>query len=127
MTLALPFSLPSAVEARLRAAYASPPRAYHNFDHVAEVLSHFHSVGHWEDFLDCDMAILGADQPRYARYEQQIESEYAAVPVQLFRAGRARFIEKVLALPRIYLSETFHARLEQRARANLAAALAALG
>jgi predicted metal-dependent HD superfamily phosphohydrolase len=198
MTLPLPFSLPRAIEARLRAAYATPERAYHNFEHVAEVLAHFESVPHWDDpvsvavavlfhdaiyvagrpdnelesarlmhsllaetpldmpcdlaraeslilltarhgsmcdgsfdldtahFLDCDMAILGAEPARYQRYEQQIGDEYAAVPAQLFRAGRMRFLEKLLSSPRIYLSETFATRLEQRARANLTSALKAL-
>lgn len=199
MTLDLPFSLSTALETRLREAYASPPRAYHNFDHVLEVLAHFRSVPSWDDpvavalailfhdaiyvagrgdneaesarmmrdivreaplttpcdlaraerlilltarhgslggdafdhdtahFLDCDMAILGASPERFRLYEQQIQDEYAAVPTQLYRAGRARFLDKLLASPRIYLSDTFQQRLEPRARANLASARAALG
>lgn len=198
MISALPFALPAALEACLRAAYASPPRAYHDFSHVEEVLAHFQSVPRWDDpvavavailfhdaiyqagrtdneaesarlmrealcetpppvpcdvtraealilltarhgslgaetfdhdtahFLDCDMAILGAPPERYQLYEQQIAAEYATVPAQLYRAGRARFIDKLLASSRIYLSDTFHARLEQRARENLSAALGAL-
>lgn len=196
--LTLPFDLPTGFEASLQRAYAEPPRAYHNFGHVAEVLAHYHSVPHWHDavsvalailfhdavyvagrsdnelesarlmqstlrelplgvpcdlervealilltarhgslqdtaldedaahFLDCDMAILAADHERYQCYEREIASEYAAVPPALFRAGRARFLQKLLAAPRIFLSPTFRDRCEARARENIATALRSL-
>jgi predicted metal-dependent HD superfamily phosphohydrolase len=200
MTLShLPFVLPDALEAQLRAAYASPPRAYHNFDHVLEVLAHYASVPTWQDpsavalavlfhdaiylagrsdneaesarlaerclsqnplaqpsdlarvqqlilltaqhgalgqadldhdaalFLDCDMAILGAAPERFADYERAIALEYAHVPPALYRQGRSRFLQKLLASQRIYHSQLFLTRLEQRARANLTHALAGLG
>lgn len=74
-------------------------------------------------FLDCDMAILGADEARFDAYERGIAAEYAAVPPALFRAGRRAFLERVLASPRIFFSAYFHARLEGAARANLRRAL----
>lgn len=198
MIAGLPFALPPALEQMLRRAYEIPARAYHNFDHVSEVLEHYATVPTWDDprsvalailfhdaiyvpgrtdnelesarfaqralaghplsvaydtarvsqlilltarhgalqgdaldpdakhFVDCDMAILGAEPERYARYERAIASEYAHVPKALYRAGRARFLSKLLACPRIFLSDTFFARLEQRARANLSAAVADL-
>lgn len=199
MTLrALPFACPPQLEAALRAAYAEPPRAYHDFSHVEEVLGHMASVPHWNDpaavalavlfhdaiyvagrsdnearsaalaaacvsahlpelrvdvarvehlirltarhgrlargdvdpeaalFLDCDMAVLGADPARYAAYERAIAEEYRALPAELFRAGRAQFLKSLLAKPHIYLSEWFADRLEAKARANLARALSAL-
>jgi len=70
-------------------------------------------------FLDCDMAILGSSRERFLAYEEAISREYAALPLHLFRAGRRRFIERLLHLPRIYLSEDFHARYDAQARANL--------
>lgn len=193
--LSLTFTLPESLEQLLRQAYADPPRAYHHFGHVLEVLAHYHSVPDWDDpvsvalavlfhdavyvpgrsdneqksaelaarslaqhsisahydparvqslilltarhgalhadeldrdaarFLDCDMAILGAEPARFAAYEQEIATEYAFLPAAAYRAGRARFLEKLLAAPRIYLSAPFHDRLEQRARANLRGAL----
>jgi predicted metal-dependent HD superfamily phosphohydrolase len=73
--------------------------------------------------LDCDMAILGAPAERFAEYERHIRQEYAAIPDELFRAGRARFLERLLGAERIFLSDDFHRRFDARARANLAEAL----
>ncbi|HEX6241912.1 MAG TPA: hypothetical protein VFZ61_13480 [Polyangiales bacterium] len=194
----MPFAVPEALEDTLLRAYASPPRAYHNFGHVLEVLAHYRSVPDWQDpvsvalavlfhdavyvagqsdnesnsaelaatslashpiaephdparlrqlilltarhgsltmdevdadgarFLDCDMAILGADPLRFAAYERAIAEEYAHVPAAAYRAGRGRFLNKLLAAPRIFLSESFHERFDQTARANLTRALGML-
>lgn len=192
--------LPPAQRARLEAAYAEPPRAYHHFGHVQEVLGHcrevaagpgwrqprevelavlYHDaiyvpgrsdnesrsaafaveeIGRWlpdagidadrvvalieltarhgqfvasdfdsdpapddvRHFLDCDMAILGADPARFDAYDRGIASEYRGrVPAWLFRLNRRRFVKALLQRERIYLSEFFHQRLEARARANL--------
>ncbi|MCF7220674.1 HD domain-containing protein [Marilutibacter chinensis] len=192
--------LPPAQLERLRAAYAEPARAYHNFDHVQEVLRHYRDVaagpgwrqprevelavlyhdavyepgrgdnearsavfaveeiGRWQadagidagrvaelirltarhggfvpsdfdadpapddvrHFLDCDMAILGADPGVFDAYDRGIASEYRGhVPAWLFRLNRRRFVKALLQRERIYLSEFFHQRLEARARANL--------
>jgi predicted metal-dependent HD superfamily phosphohydrolase len=78
-------------------------------------------------FLDCDMAILGAAPDAYAAYEAGIAAEYGAVYAPaLYRQGRKHFLERLLARERIYLSDYFHARLDERARANLRCALARL-
>jgi predicted metal-dependent HD superfamily phosphohydrolase len=190
--------VPSALEAALRHAYATPPRAYHHFGHVEEVLEHYASVPTWQDptavglaivfhdaiyepgrrdneqrsaalaeqlitahlpaspariprvrelimltarhgslaqaqldadaahFVDCDMAILGAPEPRFDDYERGIAQEYASVPADLYRSGRAQFLEGVLAHPPIFLTSHFQQRFEQAARANLERALRAL-
>jgi predicted metal-dependent HD superfamily phosphohydrolase len=70
-------------------------------------------------FLDCDMAILGAPWPRFQQYEQAIATEYAALPRELYQAGRERFVRGLLGREVIYLSEPFRARFEQPARSNL--------
>lgn len=191
----LPFALPVALAELLERAYQTPPRAYHNSEHIEEVLGHFASVSDWHDpnsvalailfhdaiyeagrsdnearsadladstltahplsapydaarvrelilltarhgsidadaldpdtarFLDCDMAILGSDAERFERYEREIALEYSHLPKPLYEAGRRKFLQKVLETPRIYLSETFHQRLEQKARDNIATAL----
>ncbi len=71
-------------------------------------------------FLDCDMAILGSAPAQFAAYNAAIEEEYQGhVPSVLYRLGRLRFLTRLVASPRIYLSEFFHARLEAQARENL--------
>lgn len=76
-------------------------------------------------FLDADLAILGAEPDRFARYEAQVEAEYApAVGVEAYRAGRRAFLAAMAATPRLYRTPFFRERLEGRARENLARALA---
>jgi predicted metal-dependent HD superfamily phosphohydrolase len=75
-------------------------------------------------FLDCDMAIVGAEPDEFDAYDAAIAIEYQAVPAAAFRAGRGRFLHTLLAEPRIFLTELFHAELDGRARANLARAVA---
>ncbi|MBB1471756.1 hypothetical protein H5368_01790 [Luteimonas sp. MC1782] len=197
--------LPAGQFAALRAAYATPPRAYHGFDHVEAVLARFEEVddgpgwhrprevwlavlyhdaiyvagrrdnesrsaalagdaiarwlpdagidtvrvarlveltarhghiaradlgdgpdaGDSMHFLDCDMAILGAAAAEFDAYDQGIAREYRGrVPAWLFRRGRRKFLEALLASERIYLSDWFHARLDAPARANLRRVLA---
>lgn len=197
-------SLPDEQLIALRQAYAFPPRAYHHFGHVEDVLAHYltvaegpgwhqprevglavlyhdaiyvpgrsdneaesarlaiEHVARWwtqagidsarvsdlilltarhgalvttdfgddaaaEDarrFLDCDMAILGAEPHAFAEYDRAIAEEYRAVPRWLYRIKRRKFFRKLLALERIYLSDFFSDRFEARARSNLQAALA---
>jgi predicted metal-dependent HD superfamily phosphohydrolase len=78
-------------------------------------------------FLDADLAILGAPPDAYDRYEQAIAAEYAAIPPAAYRDGRRRFLARLLAAPRRFLSDAAHARLDGPARANLTRAVAALG
>jgi predicted metal-dependent HD superfamily phosphohydrolase len=77
-------------------------------------------------FLDCDMAILGAPPAVFAAYDDAIAREYAALPRALYTAGRRAFLGQLLAKPRIFLSDHFHARLDAAARANLRRTLDAL-
>ena len=73
--------------------------------------------------VDIDLAILGAEEPRFAEYEQQIRQEYGSVPQALFRERRLAILRSFLDRPGIYGTAYFHAALEQRARANLGRAL----
>lgn len=195
-----PLVLPPGQQASLEAAYAVPPRAYHDFHHVGEVLRHYqevaagpgwtqprevalavlyhdaiyepgrsenearsaqfaveqiarwqpeagidaHRVAHLIEltarhgqfvpadfdgdpapddvrrFLDCDMAILGAEPAVFDAYDRGIAAEYrGTLPAWLFRLNRRRFLKALLARERIFLSDYFHARLDAQARANL--------
>ena len=195
----LPFALPPDQRAAIEAAYAEPPRAYHDLAHVGEVLRRFAEVaagpgwtqprevafailyhdaiyvagakdnearsaqlarahlarwapeadadrvatlieytarhGTWAPadfegdddarlFLDCDMAILGADPADFDAYDRGIAAEYrGVVPGFLYTLNRKRFLKGVLARGRIYLSDFFHDRLDARARNNLRRAI----
>jgi predicted metal-dependent HD superfamily phosphohydrolase len=197
--------LPTLMLSELEAAYAEPPRAYHNFGHVQEVLHRFAEVtagpgwaqpaevylavlyhdavyeagrkdnealsadlataqiARWlpeqgvdtlrvaelinltarhgqfspadfgddgfsldtRHFLDCDMAILGAQADAFDAYDAGIAEEYRGqVPGFLFRLNRKRFLKGLLARERIYLSDWFHQRYDAAARANLQRAIA---
>ena len=76
-------------------------------------------------FVDCDMSILGAAPARFDEYERDVGREYAAIPPEIYAAGRRHFLERILAADRIFLSDHFHAALDQAARANLRRTLAA--
>lgn len=200
-----PVGLPAAQVEALREAYRTPPRAYHDWSHVQEVLRHYadvaagpgwaraaevwlavlyhdavyeagrrdnearsarlavEQVGQWlagEDvdagrvaalieltarhgqhapgdfgngpdaddtrhFLDCDMAILGAEAEAFDAYDRAIAEEYRGhVPGWLFRRNRRRFLRSLLESPRIFLSDLFHQRYDARARENLRRTLA---
>ncbi|GAA5074233.1 hypothetical protein GCM10025759_16280 [Lysobacter panacisoli] len=192
----LPFELVPAQREAIEAAYATPPRAYHNIGHVLEVLRHYRSVaehgpgwrqpvetalavlyhdaiyeagrkdnetrsaemavaqvGRWMPeagvdvrrvmdlieltarhgsfspgnvdsetalFLDCDMAILGAEPVVFDAYDRGIAAEYRGhVPGWLFKLNRRRFLKALLGRERIYLSDFFHERFDAQARRNL--------
>ena len=74
-----------------------------------------------EVLCDADLAVLGGGAEEYARYAAAIRSEYAQVPDELFRPGRAAVLRGLLELPRLFRTETARARYEERARTNLAA------
>ena len=77
-------------------------------------------------FLDIDLSILGAPQPVYDRYEQDIRAEYSFVPEDAFRTGRSAILKGFLARPRLYFTDLAHAEWDVAARANLARAVGAL-
>lgn len=75
-------------------------------------------------FLDCDMAILGAAPEVFDAYDRAIAAEYRGhVPGWLFKINRRKFLKALLGKPRIYLSASFHARLDVQARSNLRRAI----
>ncbi|PZF96218.1 metal-dependent phosphohydrolase [Micromonospora deserti] len=75
---------------------------------------------------DADLAVLAAPPPAYDRYATAIRREYAHVPDPAFRAGRARVLHALLALPALYRLPPLAARWEAPARANLTRELTTL-
>lgn len=202
--MAAPLALSAGQMAAIASAYATPPRAYHDFGHVQAVLHHYHEVAagpgwtqrsevylaalyhdaiyqagrqdnearsaelavadiaRWlpdtgvdatrvaelieltarhshfvpadfdddatgddtRHFLDCDMAILGAEPVAFDAYDRGIAAEYRGqVPGWLFKLNRRRFLKTLLAKERIFLSDFFHARFDAQARSNLRRAI----
>lgn len=75
---------------------------------------------------DADLAILGAAPDRYERYTREVREEYAHVPDEQFRAGRAAVLESFASRPRLFLTFAGVERFEELARENLRAELASL-
>ena len=87
---------------------------------------HHHAATEEERLLvDLDLGVLGAPPGAYARYAVEIRAEYAHVPDEAYRAGRAQVLRRFLDRPAIYATAGF-AILEERARANLAGEIAGL-
>jgi predicted metal-dependent HD superfamily phosphohydrolase len=76
-------------------------------DHLAEAL------------LDADLAILGAAPADYERYRIAVRAEYAHVPDDAWRAGRAAVLRSLLAKEPLYRTRAARERWAARARHNL--------
>lgn len=72
---------------------------------------------------DIDLAILGQPENVFSRYEQQIRLEYDAVPENQFRTERRKILVQFLERPRIYQTDFFRERYEQKARENLTSSI----
>ncbi|MGC4960946.1 HD domain-containing protein [Gordonia sp. DT101] len=68
---------------------------------------------------DADLSILGAAPADYARYTQQVREEYASVPDEYFRPGRADVLRGLLNQQSIFHTGYGHKRWEERARRNV--------
>ena len=73
--------------------------------------------------VDIDLSILGASEARFLEYEDQIRSEYAWVPEEIFRSKRAEILERFLARSVIFHTPWFNEKHEEQARSNLKASL----
>jgi predicted metal-dependent HD superfamily phosphohydrolase len=75
---------------------------------------------------DADLAILASPPKAYAAYAAAVREEYAFVPEQAFREGRAAVLRQLLDLPRLFRTPYGEREWEERARENLRAELATL-
>jgi predicted metal-dependent HD superfamily phosphohydrolase len=69
---------------------------------------------------DADLATLGSAPERYQANTDAIRAEYAHVPQEKFRAGRASVVREMLASPAVYHTPLARSRWESQARENLA-------
>ena len=69
--------------------------------------------------LDMDLSILGGSWSEYQQYAQAVRQEYAHVTKLNYRVGRIAVLQKLLTHTTLYLTEYYHARLEEQARDNI--------
>lgn len=79
-----------------------------------------------ELLVDIDLAILGAEAPRYAEYDRQVRAEYRWVPGFLYRRGRRQVLADFAARRPLYRTAALREALEARAAINLEGSLARL-
>jgi predicted metal-dependent HD superfamily phosphohydrolase len=72
---------------------------------------------------DADLAILAAPPARYAAYVAGVRRDFAALPDEQFRPGRAAVLRDLLDRERLFRTDHARRRWERAARANLAAEL----
>ncbi len=79
-----------------------------------------------ELLVSIDLSILGAPDDRYDDYAKAVRAEYADVPDDLWRTGRAGVLQRFLDAQVIFPDPAFAQWLEAQARANLSRELASL-
>lgn len=72
---------------------------------------------------DADLAILASSPNAYAAYTAAVRQEYAFVPNDAFREGRAAILRQLLNLPRLFRTPHGAAEWEATARYNIGAEL----
>jgi predicted metal-dependent HD superfamily phosphohydrolase len=75
---------------------------------------------------DADLAILASPPDAYAAYTAAVREEYAFVPADAFRAGRAAVLRQLLDLPRLFRTPYGEHEWSRPARRNMGDELAAL-
>lgn len=75
---------------------------------------------------DADLAILAAPRDRYDEYVATVREEYAHVPEQAFREGRAAILRGLLGGPHLFHTAYAREHWETRARANVTREIAEL-
>ncbi|MCH6468984.1 DUF4031 domain-containing protein [Sinomonas terrae] len=76
---------------------------------------------------DADLSVLGRQPAGYRRYTEQVRAEYAHVPDEMFRAGRAAVLDQLLGLDPLFHTRRGRELWLAQAHANLRAELAHLG
>ena len=88
-----------------------------------------HQIGNDPDaavLLDADLAILGADAERYDQYAGAIRQEYAWVPDDAYKSGRAAILRRFAERAAIFQTPEMQAAYDKAARENLTREIARL-
>lgn len=70
-------------------------------------------------FLDADMAILGSEDSQYQEYVKGVRKEYALFPDLVYNPGRKKVLYKFLDMPRIFQTDYFYQKYEEKAKGNI--------
>lgn len=73
-----------------------------------------------EVLCDADLAVLAGDPAAYAAYAAAVREEFAFLPDEAFRAGRAGILRRLLALPHLFRTPYGREHWEDLARRNMA-------
>ncbi|MEQ8557198.1 MAG: hypothetical protein RIB03_02685 [Henriciella sp.] len=125
-------SVPGALLEKLKARYGEPQRHYHTWDHITALKRHYHGMAEsWHRPEPVLWALYWHDaiyDPTRTDNEElsDVRKEYAFVPEEAFRAGRARILKGLAERADIYFTEEGRARWDAQARRNLARSLSAL-
>mgnify|MGYP002622132647 CR=1 FL=1 len=90
--------------------------------HVIEMTKAHHegdAEGDAALFLDMDIAILGQPRKIYCTYAAGVRREFTAYPDDAFAAGRGRFLDQQLGLPRVFRTDVYERELAETARGNM--------
>ncbi|MFG2579340.1 HD domain-containing protein [Streptomyces malaysiensis] len=80
-----------------------------------------------EVLCDADLAVLAGSPEDYGAYAAAVREEYAFVPDDTFREGRANVLRHLLGLSRLFRTPAAHDRWEAPARHNMTTELELLG
>jgi len=108
---------------------ATAPHTFIETVHRLILVTKTHDAGSDTDaclLVDVDLSILGQPEPRFQEFEAQIRKEYAWVPTLIFAGKRSEILARFLQRDSIYHGSFFREKLEQQARRNLRASIAAL-
>lgn len=105
LTNSLPLTIPEGLMRAVTAAYAVPPRAYHSFSHVQEVLKHFQTVPSFQHPREVYLAVLFHDAVYLAgKGDNEVRSADLAVeaiatflPRESLDSGRVRKLIELTA------------------------------
>ncbi len=73
--------------------------------------------------VDIDLAILGAEVPRFEESDLQVRAEYGHLGEDEWRVGRKEVLASFLGRPRLYSTDRFYSAYERQARENLQRAM----
>jgi len=76
--------------------------------------------------VDIDLSGIGAPWSEFVRNGERLRAESCALSDAQYTAGQRRFLRKLHERPQLYLTDYFRDRYENKARENIARALAEL-